>query len=106
MKAKCKIKLKLSSFPKNWFDEEKKKLVNALGKELRNDPYCAQKRRKYWKENYKKQIKIRKVTSVVLHSHLINLRTSHQREFWKVIAKTTATTSQSILLTWLNIFVN
>ena len=83
-----------SVFPRNrWFDDECKRrkiIVNTSAKVYRRDPDCVNKKEKFWRERkrYKKLIISKKRrTTAEFHPQLSILRTSHPREFWKIVSK-------------------
>ena len=89
----CTSKSTLSAFPRNgWFDDEckmQKRVVNSSARECRCDPDCVRKE-KYWRERkiYKELIRMKKRKA--FNIKLSNLRTTHPREFWKVVSKAAA----------------
>ena len=70
-----------------------KRVVNSSVREYRCDPDSVRKKEKYWRERkiYKELIRTKKrKASEALHIKLSNLRTTHPREFWKVVSKDAA----------------
>ena len=64
-------------------------IVNTSAKDYRRDPDCVSKKEKFWRERkrYKKLIISKKRTTAEFHSQLSILRTSHPRDFWKIVSK-------------------